>query len=212
MEKASLIYSNAGNLILPLVTAVLGPEWEIYATSFLCVQMILIWTHGQSLMRGQAGINWKKILLNLNLIAIAVGLILFFARIRLPELLGDAVGSMASTIGPVSMVMIGMLLGSVKWKSVFSGQRIYLIVALKMLVFPAAALVFLKLLASAAPVADAQTILLISLLAVITPSASTITQMAQLYNRNAAYASAINVFTTVVCIVTMPLMVLLYTL
>ena len=135
VEKASLIYSNAGNLILPLVTAVLGPEWEIYATSFLCVQMILIWTHGQSLMRGQAGINWKKILLNLNLIAIAVGLILFFARIRLPELLGDAVGSMASTIGPVSMVMIGMLLGSVKWKSVFSGQRIYLIVALKMLVF-----------------------------------------------------------------------------
>ena len=212
VEKASLIYSNAGNLILPLVTAVLGPEWEIYATSFLCVQMILIWTHGQSLMRGQAGINWKKILLNLNLIAIAVGLILFFARIRLPELLGDAVGSMASTIGPVSMVMIGMLLGSVKWKSVFSGQRIYLIVALKMLVFPTAALVFLKLLASVAPVADAQTVLLISLLAVITPSASAITQMAQLYNRNAAYASAINVFTTVVCIVTMPLMVLLYTL
>ena len=81
-----------------------------------------------------------------------------------------------------------------------------------MLVFPTAALVFLKLLASVAPVADAQTILLISLLAVITPSASTITQMAQLYNRNAAYASAINVFTTVVCIVTMPLMVLLYTL
>ena len=46
VEKASLIYSNAGNLIIPLVAAVLGTEWEIYASAFLCVQQIAIWTHG----------------------------------------------------------------------------------------------------------------------------------------------------------------------
>ena len=49
-------------------------------------------------------------------------------------------------------------------------------------------------------------------LAVITPSATTITQMAQLYDNHAPYASAINVLTTLVCILTMPLMVALYTL
>ncbi len=212
VEKGSLIYSNAGNLILPLVTSVLGSGWEIYASSFMCVQQILIWTHGQSLMQGRAGINWRKILTNLNLLSIMVGLILFFGRIKLPQLLGDAVSSLASTIGPVSMVMIGMLLGSVKWKSVFSGRRIYGMVLLKMIVFPLAVLVFLKILVSVAPVENAETILLISFLAVITPSATTVTQMAQLYNRNAPYASAINVFTTVVCIVTMPFMVLLFTL
>ena len=27
VEKASMIYSNAGNLIIPIVTAVLGKEW-----------------------------------------------------------------------------------------------------------------------------------------------------------------------------------------
>lgn len=35
VEKASLIYSNAGNLIIPLVTSVLGSEWVIYSRSRL---------------------------------------------------------------------------------------------------------------------------------------------------------------------------------
>ena len=48
------------------------------------------------------------------------------------------------------------------------------------------------------------------LLAVITPSASTITQMCQVYGNDSQYASAINVMTTLFSIVTMPLMVLLF--
>ena len=49
-----------------------------------------------------------------------------------------------------------------------------------------------------------------SLLAAITPSAATVTQMAQLYDREADYASAIYVVTTLLCIVTMPVLVGLY--
>ena len=51
---------------------------------------------------------------------------------------------------------------------------------------------------------------LIVFLAVITPSASTITQMCQVYGNDSKYASAINVMTTLLSIITMPLMVLLY--
>ena len=53
-------------------------------------------------------------------------------------------------------------------------------------------------------------LLLIVFLAVITPSASTITQMCQVYGNDSQYASAINVMTTLFSIVTMPLMVLLF--
>ena len=163
-------------------------------------------------MSRKSGVNWRKIWSNINLIAIAVGICLFFAQIKLPSVLGDAVSSLSSMIGPISMVMIGMLLASVEWKSIFIQKRIYLIVFLKMIVFPGIILLFLRFLGQSVSVANAQTILLISLLAVITPSATTVTQLAQLYDRNAPYASAINVFTTIVCIVTMPLMVMLYTL
>lgn len=47
-------------------------------------------------------------------------------------------------------------------------------------------------------------------LASITPSASTITQMVQVYNKDATYSSLLNVFTTLFCIITMPLAVILF--
>ena len=211
VEKASLIYSNAGNLIIPLVTSVLGSEWVIYSSGFMCVQTLLLWTHAQSIMQGKTEFNWKKILQNVNLIAIVIGVFIFFFHIKLPVILSDSINSLASLIGPVSMIMLGMLLTEVDWKSLFTSKRIYLIAILKMLILPGIMVVCMRILAHHSTLENASTVLLISLLATITPSATTITQMAQIYDNHPDYASAINVFTTVVCIVTMPLMVMLYT-
>lgn len=211
VEKASLIYSNAGNLIIPLVTSVLGSEWVIYSSGFMCVQTLLLWTHAQSIMQGKTEFNWKKILQNVNLIAIVIGIVIFFFHIKLPVILSDSINSLASLIGPVSMIMLGMLLTEVNWKSLFTSKRIYLIAILKMLILPGIMVVCMRILAHHCALENASTVLLISLLATITPSATTITQMAQIYDNHPDYASAINVFTTVVCIVTMPLMAMLYT-
>ena len=194
VEKESIIYSNSGNLVIPLVTVVLGEKWVIYASAFLSVQMILMWTHGQSLMEAKAGINWKKILCNINL----------------PVILGNTMSQISATLGPVCMIMLGMTMTEVKWKDIFSHSRIYLITILKMVVTPLLILLFLKYLPLASMVKDGKTILLISLMAVITPSATTIVQLAQLYDQDPVYASTINVMTTLVSIITMPLMVMLY--
>lgn len=209
VEKESIIYSNSGNLVIPLVTVVLGEKWVIYASAFLSVQMILMWT-GQSLMEAKAGINWKKILCNINLIAIILGIVLFFTQIRLPVILGNTMSQISATLGPVCMIMLGMTMTEVKWKDIFSHSRIYLITILKMVVTPLLILLFLKYLPLASMVKDGKTILLISLMAVITPSATTIVQLAQLYDQDPVYASTINVMTTLVSIITMPLMVMLY--
>ena len=210
VEKASIIYSNSGNLVIPMVAVVLGEKWVIYASAFLSVQMILMWTHGESLMEAKAGVNWKKILCNINLIAIIIGIILFFARIRLPVVIGNTMSQISATLGPVCMIMLGMTMTEVNWKEIFSHSRIYLITALKMIVTPLFVLLLLKYSPLASMVKDGKTILLISLMAVITPSATTVVQLAQLYDEEPVYASTINVMTTIVSIVTMPLMVMLY--
>ena len=163
VETASLIYSNAGNLILPLVTSILGEEWVIYASGFLCVQTIIVWTHGQSLMQGQRQVNLKKIVQNINLIAILTGLVFFLCNIHLPKILDSMTSSLAGMIGPISMVMIGMLLAGVDWKLVFGKRRIYGIVFLKMIVVPGIITLCLKLAAPLIPMENAKTILLISL-------------------------------------------------
>lgn len=136
--------------------------------------------------------------------------ILFFTRIRLPELITNTISSVGNMIGPASMIVTGMLFAGMDLKAIFANKRVYFISALRMLVIPLIALFLIKISHLATLSADAQKIMLIVFLAVITPSASTVTQMCQVYGNDAHYASAINVVTTLCAIVTMPFMVLLF--
>ena len=154
--------------------------------------------------------NWKKILSNVNLIAVFIGVILFFAQIKLPEIVGTTMSNISATLGPISMMMLGMTMVQIEWRKVFLHSRIYIITLLKMIILPAVILLILKYSPLSSLVQNGQTILLISLIAVITPSATTVVQLAQLYDQEPSYASSLNVVTTIVCIVTMPLMVMLY--
>ena len=88
--------------------------------------------------------------------------------------------------------------------------HILLLVFVQIIGRPLMVLLMLKYTPLASLVKDGQTILLISLMAVITPSATTVVQLAQLYDEEPVYASTINVMTTIVSIITMPLMVMFY--
>lgn len=210
VEKASAIYSNAGNLIIPIVTSVLGPEWVIYTCAFISVQMFLLWSHCKTLLSGEKGFDARKVFTNINMIAIGVGLVMFFGRLRLPALVQDAVGSVASMIGPSAMLITGILLSQVRWKQVLAFAGLWKTVILRLVAYPLMGILLLKGLGMPRLVADGETILLVSMLANMTPPASTVTQMSQIYGADADYASAINVVCTLLCIVTMPLMVMVY--
>lgn len=210
VEKASIIYSNSANLIIPLIVSVLGAQWVIYSSAFLSVQLVLMWTHGRMVLCEEKKVEFKKILLNINMISILFGILIFAAKIQLPNIIMETMKSVSVTIGPISMVIVGMLIGNISLKQVFAYKRIYMVTFLKMIVCPAMVVLLLKFSGMATLLPDGNMILLISLLATITPSASTITQMAQIYGKNAEYASVINVVTTIICIVTMPIMVWLY--
>lgn len=210
IEKASVYYSNAGNLIMPIVTFVLGQEWVLYGCVFMSVQIVFVWSHGKWVLSRQSKIDWKKILLNINMVAVFAGVFLFFTKIRLPQILNQTFGSVGSMIGPASMMVTGMLIAEMSLKDIFTNGRVYFITFLRLIAVPAVALLLLKVsgLVNGSP--DGKKLLLIVFLAVITPSASTITQMCQVYGNDSQYASAINVMTTLFSIVTMPLMVLLF--
>lgn len=210
VEQGSMLYSNAGSLIIPLVTAILGESYVIYASAFLVVQLFIIWTHGKSLIQGKWGMNLKAILLNANLIACTLGLLLFLTHTDLPPFAVGILDKLSACMGPLSMLMVGMLLAGADLRSIIRDRRIWLITGLKMLAVPALIILIVKLSGVTSLTDDGQTLLYISLLAVMTPAASTITQMAQLYDKGASHAAAINALTTTVCVVTMPLLTLLY--
>lgn len=210
VEVSSVYYSNSGNLIVPIVTFILGQEWVLYGCVFMSVQLVFLWTHCKKIISREASYDWKKIILNINMISIFIGVILFFTGIRLPEIIGNTLASVGTMIGPASMIVTGMLFAGMNLKQIFANKRVYFITFLRLIVVPLIALVLIKLSNLASFSADGNKIMLIVFLAIITPSASTVTQMCQVYGNDSRYASAINVMTTLLSIITMPVMVMLF--
>ena len=210
VEQASLIYTNSGNLIIPLVTAVLGSEWVIYCSMFQLVQQFPMWSHCRIILSGDRNISLKKILLNVNIVSVLVGVVLFLLNLSLPSVFAGTMKSIAATIGPLSMFVAGMLMGDQDLLAVLRIRSIWKVAFLRLIVLPLVVLGILKYSGLASLVPDGESILLISLLAASAPAASNVTQIAQVYGHEGDYASAINVITTLFCIGTMPLMVLLY--
>ena len=155
-------------------------------------------------------IQSKKIFSNINIITIIIAITLFFAKIRLPEIITGTLSSVGAMIGPASMFVIGMLIGGMDLKKVLTNQKAYFVSFMRLIVIPLIALLILKVSGLVGWNKEGEEILLIVFMAVISPVASTVTQMCQVYDNDSRYASTISVLTTLGAIVTMPLMVLVF--
>ncbi|PJG84031.1 AEC family transporter [Caviibacterium pharyngocola] len=210
LEHAASIYSNSGNLIIPLVAALFGQEWVIYASCFIVVQTFLFWTHCRMLLCGKSNLTLKTVFKNVNILSIILGVTLFAFQIKLPAVITGALSAVGAMIGPNAMIIAGMLIASIPLRSIFSSKRIYLVTFLRLILIPICLMLVIKLTGAAHWVENGETIAMISFLATTSPAAATVTQMALLFNKNAQKASAIYGVTTLLCVVTMPLIIALY--
>lgn len=210
IEQATSIYSNAGILVIPLVQELLGQDYVIYSSAYIAVQLILLWTQGKNMLCEEEKLEWKKVFLNVNIISIIAGIVLFLFRIKLPAGVQDVLGMMNNMIGPLGMLLAGMAIAEVPLKSIFTKRRNYLSVALRLLLYPVLGLFLMKAIQIIVNLENSSQILLTVYLACVTPACASVTSMAQLYDKDAAYASSLYVLTTLMSIVTMPMMVYLY--
>lgn len=210
VEVASIYYSNSGNLIVPIVTFILGKEWVLYGCVFMSVQLVFIWTHCKKIISRESTYDWRKIVLNINMISIAIGIVLFLTRIHLPAIINNTLSAIGSMIGPASMIVTGMLFAGMDFKQIFANKRVYFVSFFRLIIVPVVALFLIKCSQLSKFSSNGNKLMMIVFLAIITPSASTVTQMCQVYGNDSQYASAINVVTTLLAIVTMPLMVMLF--
>ena len=96
--RFACIFSNAGYMGLPLISALFGSEGLLYASAYFTIFNLLLWTLGYSIVSGSS--DPKKVAGSLlrcpAIYAIVVGLVLYLFQIPLPtlitqpmELLGD---------------------------------------------------------------------------------------------------------------------------
>ncbi len=204
VERLSVIYSNCGFFGIPLANSLFGREGVFFLTGYLTVFYLFFWTHGVILMIGKSGVKETvRNLLSPAIVGVVLGLVCFVGRIKLPSVLVDAFDSVGSMNTPLAMLVAGATLAQSNLVSSFTNLRIYLISAFKLLLVPmAVALVF-----SFLPLDPVM--LLVIIIAVACPVAASCTMFALRYGKDSIYASQLFIVTTLLSIVTIPLVVFL---
>lgn len=141
------VYSNAGFMGIPLTSALFGSTGVFFAVVSLAGFNIFSWTHGVSLFRNdEERIDYKQVLLNPNLFAIAIGLIMFLLSLRLPNTLNQVVKYVGSINTPLSMIVIGNSLANIKLSKDMLNKNLGLTLILRNLIFPILMVFMLKFL------------------------------------------------------------------
>ena len=208
VERTSVCYSNAGNLIVPIVASMFGKEYVLFTSGYMMVQTVLLFSHCRMTLGGRVSV--KGLLTNVNMIATGIGLVLFVSGFRFPDIIGGAISSVGGCVGPISMIVTGMLLGGFSWDKLRNYKKLPLVLVLRLIAFPAVILAIYRFSPLKTMTPDGASVLLISLLAAAGPTASSVTQLSQVYGGDSEYAGLINMTSTLLCIITMPLMILFY--
>ena len=205
MDNASVLISNAGNIVIPLVVGTIGRDYILYAAPYLIVQNMITWTYGVKLISGEKKFNWKKIVKNPTLCMILIGFILLFTGINLPKELSSTIESLGNCMPPLSMILIGISIADIKKEKWKEGMSTLPVIFERLIVFPALTLILVFILNVVYPMEAIWKIVFVVMLGAAGPSAALVPQIAELYGKDTERASYINLLSTMFCIVTLPI-------
>ena len=137
IERFGAAFSNAGFIGIPLVQMTLGEEAVFYVSSYVALLNILQWTYGLVTITGDRSlISVKRLRTNPIILSFLAGIALFLLPVSLPETAENMVGTIAGMNGPLAMIVLGVYLGQVPLRSLFSGRVVYRCALMRLIVIP----------------------------------------------------------------------------
>ena len=219
MLRFATIFSNAAFMGIPLISAVLGDEATIYASIYNITFNLFLWSLGVKICtegrEGEEGkksseASIKKALLHPVTIAAVLGLVFFLAPIEtyVPGIIVDSLSMLKNLVAPLSMVVIGIRLADMNLKGFFNHKELYIFLLLRHIILPVLVFGVMRVLILVGlPIVN--DVLLSVLIMAAAPAASSATMFAEKYDCDSDYASKLVAVSTILSIVTMPLISML---
>jgi predicted permease len=158
LYRLMLIFSNVGFMGIPVITSLYGEDCVLYIAFYILGYNVLLYTYGMYLVGcsvragneakpdGKSpGIKNLAKLLNSGVIACIIAIIIFGLKIDVPDPVSDFINILGQCCVPLSMILIGASTARQDFKMLLSDKKIYIFLALRMLVIPIAAAFLLKL-------------------------------------------------------------------
>lgn len=200
--RVMTIFSNIGFMGFPVISALYGNEALLYASVFLIPFNLLIYTYGILALKTNDGakskVAWKKVL-NIGVFSCILSIILSFVPVPMPAFVKTIVSTLSNLTAPLSMMVIGASMAGIDLKKLFTDIKLLIFALLKLIAIPVAGLYLLKIF-----IQD-EMILGICMVMIATPVASMTAMLAQQYDGDYELASRGVALTTILSVITMPL-------
>ena len=179
-----------------------------YSAVFIVTLNLMCWTVGSYLLTGdKKHVSLKRALINPQTVTLVISLPLFFAGVSagdLPDTINTVIGYLADMTAPLCMIILGMRFALAPVVQLFTDFRVYVASFIKTLVFPL--LIYVVLMPF-----QMEEMLRVSLVLLSGMPAATINlNLAELYGADQKTAANSILMSTVLSIVTIPLLMLLF--
>ena len=150
--KIAHLLPNTSFMGFPIVLSILGKEALFYAVLGAgLIFEVVAWTYGAFTISRSTGAEFdkkqiKNILLSPGILAIIIGFVLFITSTTIPEPLNRTMGMLSQATSPLAMVVVGILLSRSNIKECLTSFRLYIVAAIRLLVFPLLIFLVLKIL------------------------------------------------------------------
>lgn len=198
-ERMCIFLPNNGFLAFPLMQALAGEFGIFLGSTSVILLNVIQWTYGVKLLKPDAKINIKNIILNPGVIGIVLGLLLFFSPWKLPKYVFSAVDAIGSLNTPLAMIVLGGMLAQTDLKKELKTASFYKISVIKLIVLPFIMLGLFYVL----PLSDS--VKLVAFICSVTPAATSVSMLSQIFDGDYRYAASAVVITTVLSALTMPI-------
>lgn len=205
--RYAAVFGNCGYMGLPLTNAVLGTQGVFFCSAVIVAFQVCAFTYGIYVMtadqEGKGAFEWKMILLNPGVIAVIVGLPLYFSNLQLPTILLQPVQYLSDMNTPLAMLIFGTYLAHADFRTMLREKKIALVALCKLILLPLILLGFYILFGIRG------TLLATLVLTASAPSANNTVMFAAKYDKDTGLAAQTVSAVSLISIVTMPAMIAL---
>lgn len=201
-SQFAFIFNNATFLGYPIVVNTFGDSGVIAYCGFIIAFNIALFSYGVYLFERK--IDRKTIagiIKNPNILAVLAGMIVFLAGLKLPTFITDSISLVGGATTPLSVICIGFMLSRADFKKLIHRWRLMLTAALQLILGPVLTFIILSLLRF-----PAEVIAVCTLIQTL-PTATSLSLFATKYGGNEIESSQLVAISTVLSVITMPLMV-----
>ena len=200
----AIILSNAAFLALPLAKSVIGNEGIFYCSVYVAVFNMVAFTLGIYEISGhEAKIDLKKLVLNPGSISVLIGLPLYFLQLDIPHFISYPMEIVGNCNSPLAMIVFGTFLANSSFKNMFAKKEIYFVSFLRLVLIP------LCMLGIFYVCGVRGSLLVAMIISASAPTATNTAMYAAKYENNTALGSEIAAQSSVLSIITMPVVVAL---